>query len=75
VYVRLAAANSAGKFAGNSELHLELIRLEFRGHYYPLASKTYSLAGGSGGKGTAEKVGGRLSQLFVLSPFASRMIF
>lgn len=58
VYVRLAAANSAGKFAGKSELHLELIRLEFRGHAYPLVSSTYSLAGGSQGKGTAEKVGG-----------------
>ncbi len=58
IYVRLAAASSAGKFAGKSELHLELVKLEFRGQSYPLASSTYSLAGDSRGKNTAEKVGG-----------------
>jgi len=58
VYVRLASASSAGKYSGKSELHLELVKLEFRGQSYPLVSSTYSLAGGSQGKGTAEKVGG-----------------
>ncbi len=58
VYVRLASASSAGKYSGKSELHLELVKLEFRGQSYPLVSSTYSLAGDSQGKGTAEKVGG-----------------
>ena len=58
VYVRLAAASSAGKFAGKSELHLELIKLESRGRSYTLVSSTYSLSGASRGKDTAEKVGG-----------------
>jgi hypothetical protein len=58
VYVRLVSASSAGKFAGKSELHLELVKLEFRGQSYPLVSSTYSMAGGSRGKNTAEKVGG-----------------
>ncbi|HXX20250.1 MAG TPA: BON domain-containing protein [Candidatus Acidoferrum sp.] len=58
VYVRLAAANSAGKFSGKSELHLELIKLESRGRSYSLVSSTYSLSGSSRGKDTATKVGG-----------------
>jgi|HubBroStandDraft_1064217.scaffolds.fasta_scaffold13629_3 hypothetical protein len=58
VYVRLASASSAGRYTGKSELHLELVKLEFRGQSYPLVSSTYSLAGASQGKGTAEKVGG-----------------
>jgi hypothetical protein len=58
VYVRLAATSSAGRFAGKSELHLELVKLEFRGRSYPLVSSTYSLSGSSRGKDTAEKVGG-----------------
>jgi len=58
LYVRLVAANSAGKFAGKSELHLELIKLESRGRSYSLVSSTYSLTGDSRGKNTAEKVGG-----------------
>jgi hypothetical protein len=58
VYVRLVAASSAGKFAGKSELHLELVKMEFRGQSYPLVSSTYSMAGGSRGKNTAAKVGG-----------------
>jgi outer membrane lipoprotein SlyB len=44
--------------AGKSELHLELIKLEYQGRSYPLVSSTYTLAGGSRGKNTAEKVGG-----------------
>ena len=58
VYVRLASASSAGKFAGKSELHLELVKLEFQGQSYPLVSGTYSLTGDSRGKDTTEKVGG-----------------
>lgn len=58
VYVRLVSASSAGHMTGKSELHLELIKLEFHGQSYPLVSSTYSLAGSSRGKNTAEKVGG-----------------
>lgn len=58
VYVRLSNAASAGHMTGKSELHLELLKLDFQGRSYPLTSSTYSLAGGSRGKNTAEKVGG-----------------
>lgn len=57
VYVRLVNASSAGKFAGKSELHLELVKLEWQGRSYPLVSSTYSLSGDSRGKNTATKVG------------------
>lgn len=57
VYVRLASSSEAGHFKGRSELHLELVKLEFQGQSYPLSSSTYSLAGGSRGKDTAKKVG------------------
>jgi hypothetical protein len=58
VYVRLSNASSAGRMTGKSELHLELIKLEYQGRSYPLVSSTYSLSGSSRGKNTAEKVGG-----------------
>ena len=58
VYVRLVSASQSGKFSGKSELHLELVKLELHGESYPLISSTYSLAGSSQGKSTAEKVGG-----------------
>ena len=58
VYVRLSAASSAGHMTGKSELHLELLQLEFQGRSYPLMSSTYSAAGSSRGKNTAAKVGG-----------------
>jgi len=58
LYVRLSSASSAGHLKGKSELHLELIKLDYQGRSYPLASSTYSLAGSSRGKNTAEKVGG-----------------
>lgn len=58
VYVRLSNAASAGHMKGQSELHLELIKLEFQGQSYPLVSSTYSVTGSSRGKNTAEKVGG-----------------
>lgn len=57
VYVRLVNASSAGKMTGKSELHLELVKLEFQGQSYPLVSSTYSLNGASQGKETAKKVG------------------
>jgi hypothetical protein len=58
IYVRLSDASSAGHLSGKSELHLELIKLEYQGRSYPLVSTTYSVEGSSRGKNTAEKVGG-----------------
>jgi hypothetical protein len=58
VEVRLASASSAGKMTGQSQLHLELVKLEFQGQSYPLVSSTYSQVGESRGKDTAKKIGG-----------------
>jgi hypothetical protein len=58
IYVRLVSASSAGRMKGKSELHLELVKVEFQGRSYPLVSSTYSLTGSSRGKNTAAKVGG-----------------
>jgi hypothetical protein len=58
IYVRLASSKSAGRLRGKSELHLELLKLEFQGRSYPLYSSTYSVTGSSKGKSTAKKVGG-----------------
>lgn len=58
VYVRLVSASSAGHMTGKSELHLELVKLEFQGRSYPLVSGTYDLTGSSRGKNTTKKVAG-----------------
>lgn len=58
VYVRLSSASSAGHISGQSELHLELVKLEFQGNSYPLVSSTYSVSGESRGKDSAKKIGG-----------------
>lgn len=58
VYIRLTAASKAGTMTGKSELHLELVKMDFQGRSYSLVSSTYSLSGKSRGKGTATKVGG-----------------
>jgi hypothetical protein len=58
VYVRLTAAKTAGRLKGKSELHLELVKLDFEGRSYPLASDTYTETGSSRSKSTAKKVGG-----------------
>jgi hypothetical protein len=57
VYVRLVNASSAGHYSGKSELHLELVKLEFQGQSYPLVSGTYDVSGSSRGSNTAKKVG------------------
>jgi hypothetical protein len=57
IYVRLVSARSAGRMKGKSELHLELVKMEFQGRSYPLVSNAYSATGSSRGKNTA-KVGG-----------------
>jgi BON domain len=58
VYLRLVAADTSGQYKGRSELQLRLARLEFQGVDYALNSTTYTEAGNSRGKNTAEKVGG-----------------
>ena len=58
IYVRLTSVSSAGRMTGKSELHLELIKVEYQGRSYPLVSSTYSVTGSSRGQNTAEKVGG-----------------
>ena len=58
VSVRLADAKSAGKFAGRSELRLEISWFEFQGRRYTVDSSTYEQMGSSRGKNTTAKVGG-----------------
>jgi hypothetical protein len=58
VYVRLTSATSAGKMSGQSELRLELVKLEYQGGSFPLVSTTYSEQGKSRTKDTEKKVGG-----------------
>jgi hypothetical protein len=57
-YVKLVNAKSAGHMAGQSTLALELVRMEFQGKSYALASNEYTQTGSSRGKRTAETVGG-----------------
>lgn len=58
VYVRLTSASSAGTMTGQSELRLELVKLEYQGGSFPLVSMTYAEAGKSRTKDTEKKVGG-----------------
>jgi hypothetical protein len=58
VYVKLIDAKSAGHLAGQSQLALELVRMQFQGKSYPLVSNQYDQVGSSRGKRTAETVGG-----------------
>ncbi|MGH9727589.1 MAG: BON domain-containing protein [Candidatus Acidiferrales bacterium] len=58
IYMRLTEAQSSGQYKGRNELQLQLVRLEFNGHEYPVNSDPYTEAGKSRGKNTAEKVGG-----------------
>ena len=57
VFVKLVEARSAGRLSGRSELRLELVKMEFQGKSYPLASSTYEQVGTSRGKRTAATVG------------------
>ncbi len=57
-YVKLVNAKSAGHMTGQSTLALELVRMEFQGKSYALASNEYTQTGSSRGKRTAETVGG-----------------
>ena len=58
VYLKLVTAKSAGHMTGQSELALELVRMEFQGRSYALASSEYTQKASSRTKRTAETVGG-----------------
>jgi hypothetical protein len=49
---------SAGRFAGQSDLVIELTRLQMNGKTYSLTTDRWSKSGNSRGKSTAAKVGG-----------------
>src|SRR5262249_4387307 len=55
---RVVDVKSAGRFAGQSDLVIELTRLMMNGKSYPLATDRWSKAGSSRRKATAAKVGG-----------------
>ena len=55
---RVVEVKSAGRFAGQSDLVLELTRLMMNGKSYTLATDHWSKSGSSRGKSTAAKVGG-----------------
>ena len=56
IYGHLASASSAGKFAGSSDLTLELTDIMINGTAYPLMTSTYSVKGSGEGSNTAKKV-------------------
>lgn len=58
MFVKLADARSAGRLTGRSELRLELVRMQYQGKSYTLASDEYEQVGTSRGKRTAGMVGG-----------------
>ena len=58
MYVKLTNAKSAGRMTGQSELALELVRMDYQGKTYTLTSNDYQQTGSSRGKRTAEPVGG-----------------
>lgn len=58
VFVKLVDSKSAGRIAGRSELRLELVRLQYQGKSYQLASTTYEQVGSSRGKRSAATIGG-----------------
>ena len=58
VYGRLAAAQSAGRMSGSSQLTLELTDIMIKGTAYPLLTSTYELKGQGEGSKTAKKVVG-----------------
>ena len=58
MYVKLVNAKSAGHMTGQSQLALELVRMDFQGKSYGLVSNEFTQTGSSRGKRTAETVGG-----------------
>jgi hypothetical protein len=55
---RVVDVKSAGRFAGQSDLVLQLTRLQMNGKSYNLQTDQWSKAGSGRGKATAAKVGG-----------------
>lgn len=54
---RVVEVKSAGRFAGKSELAVELFKLSYNGKTYTIHTNQYSQAGSSRGKTTATRVG------------------
>jgi len=57
-YMKLANAKSAGKFAGKSEITLDLQSVVFQGKTYNVTSSDVQQSGKSRGKDSAVKIGG-----------------
>jgi hypothetical protein len=57
-FVKLVNASSAGRFAGRSELTLELNSIVYQGRTYNVVTSDVKQSGASRGKNTAAKVGG-----------------
>jgi len=55
---RIAELKSAGRFAGRSEVAIELSKLIINGKTYPIETDQFTRQGSSRGKATAAKVGG-----------------
>lgn len=55
---RVVEVKSAGKFAGRSELFLQLTRVSYNGRNYTISTNNWEKYGASRGKNTAAKVGG-----------------
>ncbi len=55
---RIAELKSAGRFAGRSEVAIELSKLIINGRSYPIETDQFTRQGSSRGKATAAKVGG-----------------
>ncbi len=55
---RVVDVKSAGRFAGQSTLAIELVKLSMNGRSYQLHTDQWSKSGSSRGKATAAKVGG-----------------
>ncbi len=58
VYGKLAAASSAGRMSGSSQLTLELTDIVIKGTSYPLLTSEYEIKGKGEGSKTAKKVVG-----------------
>ena len=56
VYGRLVYGSSAGRFAGSSQLTIELTDIVIDGNAYPLLTSAYEIKGSGEGKNTARNV-------------------
>jgi hypothetical protein len=57
VSVLLANSRDAGRIKGRSELEVQLSRIDYHGHWYPVDSSIYEEAGKARGKQTAVRTG------------------